>query len=230
MTTPEKSPTSSSDLTKSGQDKQFRQRPHADSIPCPALLAFYNNGLLQPADDGTVATEQLQEVLKCVGVSPAIRKLLIRAADKTDGIPESFNLFELRDSNLDHTGSTGVRDPQVSPEKLQEALLNFSENGRMYSANFAAAAAHAYSKDPGLVGTTLQNIEFTALLEVFGREDEKGQRYLTNEDVSGLWIEGKFPDSWQPRPNGEIGLDDILKNVSKMTLQRFLRSWPNLFS
>ena len=64
----------------------WQERPKADSIPCPALLSFYNNGWLNPDDSGT------------------------------DALPGSFNLFALRDSKLDHSGSTGIRDPEVNPE------------------------------------------------------------------------------------------------------------------
>ena len=61
------------------------------------------------------------------------------------------NLFKLRDSRIDHTGSTGIRDPHVGPEKLPE-LLSFGEGGQMYRRHFARAANHYRSGEPGLKG------------------------------------------------------------------------------
>lgn len=220
MTTPKKDRNSNDNATE-----RLNQRPNAESIPCPALLAFYNQGLLQPDERGNVALKQLEKVLESVGLSPMVQKILVRAADGTDKIPDSFNLFHLRESNLDHTGSTGIRDPEVTPEELDEALLRFSEGGRMYLSSFAAVAAHACSKDPGLKGTMIQNVELSALVEVFGRVDEKGRRYLTVEDVKGLWIDGKYPESWTPRAPGEVGLDDVMGGASWMAALRFLKSW-----
>ena len=69
--------------------------------------------------------------------------MLVKGAEGTDSNEGSFNLFALRDSKLDHTGSTGVRDPEESPAKLKDALLRFSEDGKMYSEHFAAAANRA---------------------------------------------------------------------------------------
>ena len=150
----------------------WQERPKADSIPCPALLSFYNNGWLNPDDSGTVTTEHLDEVLAVAGVSTKVRKALVNGADGTDALPGSFNLFALRDSKLDHSGSTGIRDPEVNPEKLATALLKFSQNGRMYAEHFAAAANQAQMQDPGFKGSLTETVEFTALLEVFGRLDD----------------------------------------------------------
>lgn len=203
---------------------QWTERPKAESIPCPALLALYNHGVLNPDLEGNVSIEELDHVLASIGVSKSVREALVKGADGTDSIEGTFNLFALRDSKLDHTGSTGVRDPEVSPAKLDDALLRFSEGGRMYSEHFAAAANRAQRLDPGLKGTLIQNVEFRALLEVFGRLDEQGRRYLTTNDVSDLWLHGRFPDGWLPRSAEEIGKDDVLKGVALLAIQRVLDS------
>lgn len=199
----------------------WRQRPHADSIPCPAMLSFYNNGLLEVDEAGNVTRESLDKALEMAGIGDRIRKALIKT-DESDPIQGSFNLFQLRESKLNHTGSTGIRDQRVRPEALEEALLRFSEDGRMYAEHFAAAANYGAERDPGLKGTVFQTVEFRALLEVFGRLDENKERYLTREDVKGLWLDGRFPDGWQPRPQEEIGMDDLLRGVAMMAVQRLL--------
>lgn len=222
MSTPEET-TIKSNSTTPAADNSWRERPNADKIPCPALLSFYNNGSLNPDKDGNVTTAHLDEVLASAGVSSKVRKALVKGADKTDKIPDSFNLFALRDSNLDHSGSTGIRDPHVNSEKLDNALLKFSENGRMYSEHFAAAANQSQMQDPGFQGSIIQTAEFTALLEVFGRVDESKKRYLTVDDVKGLWIDGKFPKDWQPRASDEIGVDDVVAGVTVMAVNRLLQ-------
>jgi hypothetical protein len=202
----------------------WRARPNADRIPCPALLALYNNGLLRPAPNGDVKTEHLDAVLSDVGIAKAVRAILVRGADSTDQLPASFNLFNLRDSRLDHTGSTGIRDPKVRPEKLPE-LLQFGENGRMYAANFARAANHFNAQDPGLRGTALQTTEFTAILQVFGRDDAGGAKYLTNEDVTALWLRGEFPEGWKPEPRDSISAAKVVGSTLGMF---FSRAWARL--
>lgn len=205
-------------------DASWQERPNANKIPCPALLSFYNNGLLRPDEDGNVTTAHLDEVLASVGVGSEVRKALVKGADKTDNIPGSFNLFALRDSSLDHNGSTGIRDPEVSPEKLDNALLKFSENGRMYAEHFAAAANLAQLQDPGFKGSIIQTVEITALLEVFGRVDDSKKRYLTVDDVKGLWIDGKFPKDWQPRSANDIGVADVTLGVTVIAVRRLLKA------
>ena len=60
------------------------------------------------------------------------------------------------------------------------------------------------------------------MLEVFGRLDDKGRRYLTTADVSDLWLHGRFPSGWTPRGADEIGVDDVLKGVALLAIQRVL--------
>lgn len=227
MSTPEETKDTSVNSPSAVADHTWRQRPNADKIPCPALLSFYNNGLLNPDKDGNVTTADLDEVLASVGVSPAIRKALVKGADNTDDLPDSFNLFALRDSSLDHSGSTGIRDPDVDPEKLESALLQFSENGRMYAENFAAAANRANLQDPGFKGTILQTVELTALLEVFGRVDESNKRYLTVDDVKGLWMDGKYPKDWRPRAANDISVFDLMAGVTVTAAKRVLKSFKS---
>jgi hypothetical protein len=224
MATPEQTKETTINSTIPAAGNAWRVRPNADKIPCPALLSFYNNGWLNPDEDGNVTIAHLDEVLASVGISLKIREALEKGADKTDNIPDSFNLFALRDSTLDHSGSTGIRDPDVNPEKLESALLKFSENGRMYAEHFAAAANQANRQDPGVKGTLTQTVELTSILEVFGRVDESKKRYLTVEDVKGLWIDGKFPKDWQPRATDDIKVIHLAGGVAGMVVNRVLKA------
>ena len=201
--------------------KGYRVRPDVDKIPCPFLAAAYNNGDLTPAPDGTLNTRQLDDALADVGISHGVRSILVSGADNTDLIPESLNLFKLRDSSLDHSGSTGIRDPKVSPQKLDD-LLSFGENGKMFEKHFAVAANEFAGRDPGFAGTVAETFEFTAILQVFGRVDKSGDRYLTNADIKGLWLEGRYPQDWKPRPPDSIGLGTVAARSGLMGLKRIL--------
>jgi len=203
--------------------KGFRVRPNVDKIPCPFLASAYNNGDLSPAPDGTLTTKNLNDALADVGISQRMRSILVRSADKTDEIPGVLNLFKLRGSSLDHAGSTGIRDPKINPQKLDE-LLSFGENGKMFGKHFAEAANEFARRDPGFKGTALVTTEFTAILQVFGRPDESGDRYLTNADIKGLWLDGRYPQNWKPRPPDSIGLATVAVRSGLMGLKRIFET------
>ncbi len=224
MAVNESFPTSDQSSQSFTSEHPWRSRAHGEKIPCPALLCFYHHGLLNPDPAGNVSIAELDQALLLVGVHDRLRGLLKKQADKTDEIAGSFNLFALHNSNLDHTGSTGVRDPEVDIEKLQTRLLDFSVQGRMYAEHFAAAANFAKQHDQGLHGTALQTVELTSILKVFGRRDESGRLFLTTDDIRSIWIDGRIPDDWQPRPEGDIGLADVLGSSLSMGLSRLLKA------
>lgn len=203
--------------------KGYRVRPNVDKIPCPFVASAYNNGDLIPEADGTVHRRDLESALARVGLAEGLRSKLAQGVLKAGDAPDALNLFRLRDSRIDHTGSTGIRDPAVDPKKLP-ALLAFGENGRMYRRHFARAANHYREEDPGLKGGLAETVEFTALLEVFGREDESGDRYLTDADIEGLWLEGRYPEGWTPRAADSItGMDfmgNAIRTVAAQALDR----------
>jgi hypothetical protein len=226
MSAPQKIQASTSNSVPSFTGDSWRERPNADKIPCPALLSLYNNGFLNPDVNGNVSTANLDTALASVGVSTSVRQFLVKSADGTDKAPESFNLFELRGSNLDHKASTGISDQGVDSKKqLVDAVLKFSENGRMYAAHFAVAANKSQLQDPDFKGTLTQTVEFTALLEVFGRIDDNKNRYLTVDDVEGLWIDGRFPKDWKPRAADEINPVPLSVGVIDMIVKRL---WDKL--
>ena len=191
-------------------------RPRVHDIPCPFLAAAYNSGDLVCAEDGTLSIDALEAALTKAGLGEGLIKKVARGAgEKTEGPDDELNLFALRDSAVDHTGNTGIRDPEVDADMVPR-LLAFGEGGRLYLRHLAAAANHFRHTDPGLEGTAVQTLEMTALLTVFGREDEHGDRYLTDDDVHTLWIDARYPDDWTPRPAGSISTAELLKNTAKM--------------
>ena len=142
--------------------------------------------MLIPDDDGNVKTAESDHLLGSVCVEAKVRERLVKRAEDTDEIPDSFNLVLLRDFKHDHSRSTGTRDPEVNAEKPESALFRFSEDGRMYAVHYVAAPNQARLLDPGFKDALTETVEFTALLEVFGRVDESNHRYVTAVDVKAL--------------------------------------------
>jgi hypothetical protein len=184
-------------------------------IPCPALAGMFNSGLLKVEKDGTVKIPDLERALSQIGPNATVRKILTNGADKTDAIEGQFNLFTLNGSNLDHTGSSGIRQNGVHPERFDK-LMSFSKDGERLTRKDLADAAEAFAKeDPGLRGRVTQQAEMTIVLEIFGRTANDGSRYLTREDAKQLFVDGQIPSSWSPPAvPGKVGLGDVLGSAA----------------
>jgi hypothetical protein len=176
---------------------------------------MFNAGILRVDRDGTVKVPDLERALSQIGPSTTVRKVLTGGAEKTDAIPGSFNLFKLNGSNLDHTGSSGIRQNGVHPERFDK-LMSFSKDGqRLTRQDFADAAESFAKEDPGLRGRITQQAEMAIVLEVFGRTAADGTRFLTREDAKQLFVDGQIPSSWSyPLMPGKVGLDDVLGSTA----------------
>jgi hypothetical protein len=180
-------------------------------IPCPALAGMFNAGMLKTERDGTVKIPDLERALSQLGPDGLTRKVLTNGADATDPVKGSFNLFTLNGSNLDHTGSTGIRQNGVHPERF-DVLMSFSKDGeRLTAKDLADAGEHFAKEDPGLRGRVTQLAELSIVMQVFGRHAPDGSRYFTRQDARQLFVEGQIPSGWQPPlVPGKVGIGDVL--------------------
>lgn len=191
----------------------------AKKIPCPALATLFASGILPTSEDGTVKIADLDRTLTELGMNSALRGIFTRGADGVDGANGTVNIFELNGSSLDHTGSSGIRQDGVHPERFEE-LVRYSSDGKtLTSADFARAANAYAAKDPGLRGTATQTLEFAAILQVFGRRDDNGNAYFTIEDARNLWLDGKLPEGWSAQSRN-TGILSVLGRAAQMGLQR----------
>lgn len=189
----------------------------AKKIPCPALSAMFTSDMLPAAEDGTVQIADLDKALTELGLSRGVRKILTHGGDNVDEKKGSFNLFELNGSSLDHTGSSGIRQNGVHPERF-DLLVKFSKDGqRLTPSDMADAAKHFERESPGFRGAITQLAEMAILLETFGQRDDNGRAYFTIEDARKLWVDGELPSSWQrPAVPGSVRIDEILLLAAKM--------------
>lgn len=187
----------------------------AKKIPCPALAGMFQAGMLKVEKDGTVKIPDLERALSQLGPNAAVRGVLTRGADKTDSIPGQFNLFNLNGSNLDHTGSTGIRSNGVHPERF-DVLKSFSKDGqRLTAKDLADANEHFAREDPGFRGRVTGQAEFGIVMEVFGRRAADGSRYFTLDDAKSLFVDGQIPQGWEPPAiPGKVSLGDVLGNTA----------------
>jgi hypothetical protein len=183
----------------------------AKKIPCPALAGMFQAGMLKTAKDGTVKIPDLERALSGLGPSAAVRVVLTRGADATDSIPGSFNLFNLNGSNLDHTGSTGIRANGVHPERF-DALWSHSKDGVRLTAKDLADANEAFAKeDPGFRGRITGQTEFAIVLQVFGQTAKDGTKFFSKDDAKSLFVDGQIPKTWSPPVTpGKVSLVDVL--------------------
>ncbi|MFT3707733.1 MAG: hypothetical protein QM817_08705 [Archangium sp.] len=106
----------------------------AKKIPCPALAGMFKAGMLKVEKDGTVKIPDLERALSQLGPDAITRKVLENGADKSDDVKDGkFNLFKLNGSNLDHTGSSGIRQNGTHPERFDK-LMTFSKDGERLTA------------------------------------------------------------------------------------------------
>jgi hypothetical protein len=176
---------------------------------------MFNAGMLKVDKDGTVKIPDLERALSQLGPSAITRKVLVNGADNTDDVKGQFNLFKLNGSNLDHTGSSGIRQNGVHPERF-EVLMSHSKDGQRLTAKDLADAAEQFAKeDPGLRGRVTQLAEMSIVLNVFGRTAPDGTRFFTRQDAKQLFVDGQIPSSWSPpHVPGKVGLTDVLGGVA----------------
>ncbi|MBL8912229.1 MAG: hypothetical protein JNM17_16175 [Archangium sp.] len=185
-------------------------------IPCPALAGMFQAGMLKVEKDGTVKIPDLERALSQLGPDAITRKVLTDGGDKSDGVKDGqFNLFKLNGSNLDHTGSSGIRQNGTHPERFDK-LMSFSKDGQTLTRKDLADAADAFAKeDPGVRGRVTQLAEMSIVLNVFGRRAPDGSRYFTKDDAKSLFLDGKIPSSWSPPAvPGKVGLGDVLSGTA----------------
>jgi len=197
---------------------KYEARPRQEEIVCPWLATLYNNGDLVPDADGIITYEQVEAILRMGCVDDGIRELLASKCKP------QINLFEMgttHSEDLEHTFSTGIRDPKVDPDKFEEFAKFANKDGRFYSQQLSEAlwhfSKHFNDENPNAAssvrGGDLAFI-WAATLDMFGRDDGKccTGKYLTVEDLRRHFLEGRYPEGWQVR-DWKLGsiCDEILR-------------------
>jgi hypothetical protein len=54
---------------------------------------------------------------------------------------------------------------------------------------------------------------------------DSNQLYLTRDDIRHLWIDGRFPDDWEPRSQDDISLLDVATGSLEMAFAQVAKAW-----
>lgn len=197
--------------------------PKAALIPCPWWRTVINEDLVKVDTDGNVSMKDLRHALKATGVTFGLREGAIlgvkRVAAQLAGQPtggisgfmhamcmDRINVLDLPKSSLVHTGASGTLRGGFNQENLDK-MLSFSSDGKRLTANdLADANEKQVETDPGESGRKFGIAEYSILLNVFGKKDEDGQKYLTKEDLTRVFKNNEFPENWEKPKVGFVAL------------------------
>lgn len=181
-----------------------------DEIPCPVLKTGVREGRLQVDEYGNCTG--LNDFLKDdIGAKYMLRKVAVLGANRTsaDGVwdaltSDSFNLRALKGSNLDHNADSQILRNGFSQERLDKALTFSSDGERLTLKDLRRYQEALLEEEPGQRGEIFGGAEFSLVVEVFGRTDAEGNRFIMNKDFVRLFKENRFPEDWTARP-GSLG-------------------------
>lgn len=201
--------------------KNFSRKPNCDKILCPVMAALYNNGDLEVGEDGATM-EQLSDGFKRTGCNSSIliKAIAGLAKDRPLNIFD-MGVHEFHEGNQEeelkrnqmggmmapvaHKTSSGLRNPAPDENKFKEFVAQYGigkEGEKIFTARELGKIVHDGRNDPERIklgnpqGPDAFLGTWAAMLDVFGRRDEKGRYYLTEADLHALFIESKYPDGW----------------------------------
>ncbi len=183
-----------------------------DEVLCPVLKTGVREGRIKVDEDGNATG--LEGYLKDdLGISWALRKAAVRgakgASDRKDAEGDTFNLRNLRGSNLDHNADSQILRNGFSQERLDLALSFSTDGERLTLADLGKLQQHLLQEEPGTKGKVVGGIEFSAIVEVFGRSDGEGRRFIKNDDFVSLFRDNRFPEGWEASKKDTTGFWDV---------------------
>lgn len=179
-------------------------------IPCPNLRTLANEGWLKIDKDGYVDLGHLHTVLGRVGTAGLPQKVLVVGAQKAtadyvakqlgDMATDRFNIFQLRDSNLDHPGDTRVLRKDFDADRLNWMLSFANANQRIGNKEMAMIQKIAAQEEPTKLRDRILGVaELGALVAVYGTKDATGYRSISAEGVRSLYEKARFPEEWKSK-------------------------------
>ncbi|MBS2040491.1 hypothetical protein JST97_36225 [bacterium] len=210
---------------------QKLDNPKAGLIPCPWWRTVINNDMVKVDHDGNVSFKDLRQALKQTGVTFGLREVAIlgvkRVACHMAGVPtggitgfmnvlnmDRINVFDLPKSELMHNGDSGTLRNGFNQANL-ERLISYSSDGQRITAkDLADANQKQMEADPGEAGRKFGIAEYSILLNIFGKKDESGEKFLTKEDVTKIFKNNQFPDGWEKNKVGFWAFGSSFKEMS----------------
>jgi hypothetical protein len=191
----------------------------AETIGCPYLRTGVMEDYLHPDANGEVSFKELNGLFKATGISLPLRFVAIQAVKKIAaemaGVHgfvatmsmKSINLYKLRESSLMHTGDSKILRDGLNQGNL-DRLLGYAQPGsdRVTTADLAAANKNQVAAEPGEHGHVFGITEYSIILKTFGEKGEHGEKFLSKKDLTTIFKDNRFPDGWEKRKVGIVGL------------------------
>jgi hypothetical protein len=200
-------------------------------LPCPFWRVAINSGKIHLDKNGNATIKDVDKLLRdTAGIGFVTRKLAMFGIKKvacelagkpTGGISGFINTLMVKDlpvldlykSSLMHTGDSGTLRGGFHQENL-DRLLSYSTDGeRVTLTDLAAANKDQVKADPGDHGHQFGVAEFSIILDVFGRKDKAGERYLTKEDATDIFKHNVFPKDWKKPSVGAFTLGSTIYHM-----------------
>ncbi len=204
--------------------------PKAGLIPCPWWRTVINNDMVSVDAEGNVPIKDMRKAFKETGISFGLREAAIigvkRVACHMAGVPtggisgfmnvlnmDKINVFDLPTSELMHNGDSGTLRHGFNQGNLDRMLSYSSDGQRVTAKDLADANQKQMEADPGEDGRKFGVAEYGILLNIFGKKDEHGQKYMTREDVTKVFKNNQFPDGWKKNKVGFWALGTTVKEM-----------------
>ena len=100
---------------------------------------------------------------------------------------DKINVFDLPKSELMHNGDSGTLRNGFNQANLERLLSYSSDGSRITAKDLADANQKQMEADPGEAGRKFGVAEYSILLNIFGKKDESGEKYLTKDDVTKIF-------------------------------------------
>jgi len=199
--------------------------PRFRNIMCPVLRLGVRNSKLVMDDEGWVDQVNLYNYMEYIGIDRnaiVIKKVIDAAKSRPDD--DKINIAAFKGSVFDHGSTSGifryeVLDSATGESYSQDALDAFVAMSRddenMDLEDFAQATNRFHQCPFGKIKTSIFGVvastfEFVLLLQLFGRTHNGGTKFLTLDDVKGIWGESKFPRYWTKPQKSEFGTRDFI--------------------
>jgi hypothetical protein len=201
---------------------QLPTDPKDMAIVCPVLGALVAQGKVQVSPDGTIKLDDLRNVFgNDFKMTPALAEVTAGTGYAANGLDQVFHnianqqmdVFDLRTGALKHPSDSAILTAGQFDEQKFDALVSHAQNGVMTLDSFsqAIAANEQRDSDQGLAkayafGTNASEVEFGALLTVFGTRDAAtGEVGIPVDQLRALYQDKQLP----PVVGGTVGLPDV---------------------
>ena len=204
--------------------------PKAGLIPCPWWRTVINSDMVSVDPEGNVSIKDMRKALKETGVTFGLREAAVLGVKRvaanmagvaTGGISgfmnvltmDKINVLDLPTSQLMHNGNSGTLRHGFNQGNLDRLLSYSSDGQRVTAKDLADANEKQMEADPGEAGRKFGIAEYSILLNVFGKKDESGEKYLNKEDVTKVFKNNQFPVGWEKNKVGFWALGTTVKEM-----------------